>query len=564
MMRRFFQFLRDMPLRKKLYLSFTVLVLLPVMTFSGFVLYRQQQYMVEKTNTYFADSVTQLALRMDHDLEEYENALQYIALNRQILGTFDVDHPSYYQQYDAMKNVLEPMLMMVDLFLPSHQEMGIYTDNRTWRERGTTFMYVDAIREKTWYPQLVTHHGVFWTGDGENVAVLLRMLRSSVHAPVNYTFIRIDPSTLVAAPAEPLSAHSLYLLSGEDLVYSEHTADTALEMDGGEDGLRSRNGRTYIQVRRRLETNGWTLCVCCPYDGHYAGTVDIVFPLVFLALGNLLVLLAVGYLIARSLSSRIDRLNASISRAAEGDLTEWVGTHDRDEIGVLTNHYGEMLKSLREHIRINYENKIQLRESELKALQAQINPHFLYNTLSMINWMAIEHNALEISDIVCSLSNFYRAVLNQGDPITTVEGEMENVRAYLRIQSCMHDDSFIVEMHIPDEILHCRMIGIVFQPIIENAIEHGLDQRTEETGARLTVEGHAEGDDLLFSITDNGPGITQEQFTTFLSSQGKGYGLKNVQNRLKIAYGENYGLSMDPDVAEGTRILIRIPRIPEN
>ena len=143
---------RNMPLRKKLYLCFSVLVILPVMTFSWFLLTSQQRYMTEKTNAYFADSVTQMAPRMDHNLEEYENALRYIALNRQIVGTFEEKEPSYYQQYDAMKNLLEPMLMMVEQFMPQFINMGIYTDNTGWRERGSTFLYTDRIRDKEWYP----------------------------------------------------------------------------------------------------------------------------------------------------------------------------------------------------------------------------------------------------------------------------------------------------------------------------------------------------------------------------------------------------------------------------
>ena len=550
---------RNMPLRKKLYLCFSVLVILPVMTFSWFLLTSQQRYMTEKTNAYFADSVTQMALRMDHNLEEYENALRYIALNRQIVGTFEEKEPSYYQQYDAMKNLLEPMLMMVEQFMPQFINMGIYTDNTGWRERGSTFLYTDRIRDKEWYPALEAHRGIFWTADGDRLSAFLRMLRSSVRMPVNYTYITIDPADLTASEADPLSSHSLYLTDGETVLYSEHTGKTVWPMDSGEDGFRRRDGMNWIQVRRRLETTGWTLCVCCPYEGDYAETADTTRSLLLLAAGNLIILWLAAFMIARPLSSRISRLSQSISRAAAGDLDQKIATEDRDEIGTLTNHFDSMLGDLKEHIRINYENKLMLRETELKALQAQINPHFLYNTLSMINWMALEHDAMEISDIVCALSDFYRSVLNQGKTVTTVEGELENIRAYLRIQSCMHDDSFVTEMTVEEEILKCRMIGIVLQPIVENAIDHGLDQRTEKTGARLTITGRRDRDGLVFSVEDNGPGLTEEQFRRYISLDSNSYGLKNVHNRLQIAYGTEYGLTLDTSVREGTRILVRIP-----
>ena len=557
------QLFRNMPLRKKLRLSFSVLVILPVMTFSWFMLTSQQRYMTEKTHAYFADSVTQLALRMDHNLEEYENALRYIALNRQIVGTFEEKKPTYYQQWDAMNNLLEPMLMMSEQFMPKIEGMGIYTDNTAWRERGHIFQYTDRIRSESWYPALEEHRGIFWTVNGDSLSAFLRMLRSSTLDPVNYAYVTINPADMVASEADPLTIHSLYLLDGDQILYSEHTGSSQWQLDSGDDGFRRSGGLEYIQVKRRLETTGWTLCVCCPYEGKYAEIADTTRSLVWLAAGNLVILWLAAFIIAGSLSRRISRLNQSMSEVAAGDLTQEIRTADQDEIGMLTNHFAGMLKDLKEHIRINYENKLLLRESELKALQAQINPHFLYNTLSMINWMALEHDATEISDIVCSMSDFYRAVLNQGKTVTTVRDEMDNIRAYLRIQSCMHDDSFVTEMTVEDGILDCRMIGIVLQPIVENAIDHGLDHRTEKSNARLTIMGKREGNDLVFSVEDNGPGMSAEQFRLSVSHDSRSYGLKNVQDRLRIAYGDGYGLSLDSSVQEGTRILVRIPVKPE-
>lgn len=334
---------RDMPLKKKLHLAFATFVILPVMTFSGFVLTNQQRYMAEKVNTYFADSVTQLALRVDHMLEEYENALSYIVMNRQILATFENTSPTYYQQYDAMHNTLESLLMMVGQFLPEYKTMGIYTDNTNWRERGEAFRYVDKISTKPWYPALQQHRGIFWTEDHGNLIGFLRMLRSSVQAPINYTYITIDPSTLVASDSDPLSKHSLYLVDGDNLLYSEHTSTISFPMDDRANGFRKQDGQEYIMVRRRVETTGWTLCVCCPSSGRYTEVHDTILSLGWLALANLVFLLLAGSLIARSLSSRISQLTESISQAAAGDLDQCIETGDRDEIGELTNQFSYML-----------------------------------------------------------------------------------------------------------------------------------------------------------------------------------------------------------------------------
>lgn len=205
-----------------------------------------------------------------------------------------------------------------------------------------------------------------------------------------------------------------------------------------------------------------------------------------------------------------------------------------------------------------YENKIALKEFELKALTAQINPHFLYNSLSIINWMAIKSRQKEISRVTLALSTFYRTALSKGADMVTVENCIRNIEAYLEIQLIMHDNDFKVEWNIDPSVQQELVPKLILQPVVENALEHGLDVK-EEGEKILRLSFLADGSDVVIQVDDNGMGMEQEQAEKLITYQAKGYGLKNVNDRMCILYGEDYAIRIFSKVDEGTRVEMRIP-----
>jgi two-component system sensor histidine kinase YesM len=206
-----------------------------------------------------------------------------------------------------------------------------------------------------------------------------------------------------------------------------------------------------------------------------------------------------------------------------------------------------------------YENKIALKEFELKALTAQINPHFLYNSLSIINWMAIKSRQKEISRVTLALSTFYRTALSKGADMVTVETCIRNIEAYLEIQLIMHDNDFKVEWNIDPSVQQELVPKLALQPIVENALEHGLDVK-EEGEKLLKLYFFEENGDVVIRVEDNGIGMEQEQAEKLLTYQAKGYGLKNVNDRMCILYGEKYAIRILSKVGEGTSVDMRIPK----
>ena len=228
-----------------------------------------------------------------------------------------------------------------------------------------------------------------------------------------------------------------------------------------------------------------------------------------------------------------------------GNLEHPCYTEDTDEIGIVTNSLGRMTERLNDTINQVYKIEIEKKATERKALQAMINPHFLYNTLSSIKWKALKKGEEEISDITGLLAKFYRTTLNNGQPVTTVERELENVRAYVEILQMTKEKGFSVEYRVDESGLGCEMLNFLLQPIVENAIEHGIDYIGEEEGTGLVlVEFRKEGEYLVFSISNNGPVMDVGMLEDILEKPGKGYGIFNIQQRIAIYYGEGCGLSV--------------------
>ena len=202
------------------------------------------------------------------------------------------------------------------------------------------------------------------------------------------------------------------------------------------------------------------------------------------------------------------------------------------------------------------------RQAQYLALQNQINPHFLYNSLSIINWKAIEAGEDEISHVTLALSTYYRTSLNRGETMTTVAKEIDNIRAYLKIQLVMHDNEFRVVEQISDGLNDYMIPKLILQPLAENAIDHGIDvSDNEDPTLWLTIR--EEDKHIFFEIRDNGAGMTQEKADQILTYQSSGYGVRNVCDRIHVLYGEKGEMKIESTPGKGTRVFIRIPKKTE-
>jgi two-component system sensor histidine kinase YesM len=256
----------------------------------------------------------------------------------------------------------------------------------------------------------------------------------------------------------------------------------------------------------------------------------------------------------------IEKLTKNMEAVEQGNMEIMVTSDSADEVGNLIRGFGNMINRINQLINEVYVGKISQKESEMRALQAQINPHFLYNSLSLINWKALETNQTDISRLTLLLSTFYRTALNRGKNVLSIRDEISNMNSYLEIQLMMHENSFSVVRDIDEDILEFQTLNLILQPLIENAIDHGIDMKEEENGV-ITIGGHKDGNHILLSVEDNGVGMDEETAKSILSKESKGYGVRNVNERIMLYYGEAYHLTVESKLGEGTKITVRIPQI---
>ena len=210
------------------------------------------------------------------------------------------------------------------------------------------------------------------------------------------------------------------------------------------------------------------------------------------------------------------------------------------------------------------QEEVKLRKTELKALQAQINPHFLYNTLDSIAWMCEQGRSTDAVNMVHALARLFRISISRGHELIPIARELEHAEHYLEIQTCRYKNQFTYAFHVDPACLDYYCNKITLQPIIENAILHGLDLLVEE--GHIDVQVYQEGEDILFCVQDNGVGMSPEQVSAILEQDAQdrtGIGIKNVNDRLQIYFGKGYGLRIVSELDMGTRVEIRMPKIRE-
>lgn len=239
-----------------------------------------------------------------------------------------------------------------------------------------------------------------------------------------------------------------------------------------------------------------------------------------------------------------------------------------DEIGDLIDTYNYMTRKMDQLMTDQAKAAEELRIAEFRSLQAQINPHFLYNTMDMINWLAQQGRTDEVSRAVQSLSRFYKLTLSRKQSISTIYREAEHVSIYLQIQNMRYHDSITFVSDIPDELMEYQIPKLTLQPIIENSVLHGILETSDKTGT-IVLTGWLEDSDIVLLISDNGVGIPPEKLDTLLvektitettnAASGTNIAVYNTHRRLQILYGSDYGLSYTSNPGQGTEVEIRIP-----
>ena len=348
-------------------------------------------------------------------------------------------------------------------------------------------------------------------------------------------------------------------------LYNElQTENIDLVMNAGSDIVTWGDGiNNKMYSISRSEKTGWTVVDCVRVEELLRRSNEAQSIYVLVAIGLMAVALFFSRFVAKSITLPIQRLCDSMERVQEGDISvSDIVVDSENEIGSLTKSFNVMTQRIHELMAQNIREQEAKRKSELKALQSQINPHFLYNTLDSIIWMAEGKKNEEVVLMTASLARLLRQSISNEDELVSIGQEIEYARGYLTIQKMRYKDKLEFWIEVEPSILNIRLIKLVLQPVIENAIYHGL--KYKESRGLLLVKGFMKNGNAVLQVIDDGVGMDQETLDHIyerhkVDYHSNGVGIYNVQKRLQLYYGNEYGIVYESKPGEGTTATITIP-----
>ncbi len=306
----------------------------------------------------------------------------------------------------------------------------------------------------------------------------------------------------------------------------------------------------------------WHLIETIPLDSFIPAKTNVNAVLVITVLLCILFGILFSIIQNKYLVKPLSKLLKEMNKLKIGNFNVNLNTKRQDEIGEINKGFTEMASQLKETINDVYIGKIKQREAELHALEAQINPHFLYNTLDSIRWLAVKNRNYDISEQIEALSEIFKHVLNKGNEIVTLKEEIEFLNDYMFIQNAKYGDRIVLNIHVDSRLLDLKMPKLIIQPLVENSIIHGLEQKIE--GGTIEINIERDGELLRFSVSDDGNGIDENKIRKMLTSKEHSvniFALKNIDERIKLKYGESFGLSFHSQTGCGTRVEVLLPAV---
>jgi len=283
---------------------------------------------------------------------------------------------------------------------------------------------------------------------------------------------------------------------------------------------------------------------------------------IWVCIVSFLFMAGLGMIIARLSGHKMNKIISLVHSFQDGNFIKRLRLSGNDEFVQIADSFNVMAENINNLIQNVYEQAIQKKNAELEALQSQINPHFLYNTLSSINSLSKLGNNAQISEMVTGLAKFYRLTLNEGKVMIRLEDELEQVKSYVDIQRVKYADRFTIQYDFQSEILQLKVIKLILQPFVENALNHAW----YEKHIAIRISGKICDSSLVLEVSDNGIGMDEETLHSLLNpnSQRKGYGIRNVNERIKLRYGEQYGVTISSVPRKHTTVQLRLPMETEN
>ena len=585
-MRKIKDMLLNVSLRTRMVLSNIVVALIPFLIFSivsGFVFLDHAQKTAEEHSVQL---IHQVSNSMDVYVETIEKMVNYIQLELQDTPFFTMESEGasgWDSETDYIRSVLENVAN-------SHREVaGIFiaTKEDLYVSTGMSRISRDPFQNERWYREasenpeeiqlisvvtgrnIVTNRSysiddVFSLAKavqdpetGEVLGVILLDIRHDIiQSSINgvtigekgFVFVMDQEDNIVYTPVNGI----VYRVNPKWVKAME---PMSVQIQGGS-----------YQIRSELSPyTGWRTVGVFSMDEVMSSVNTIVYILFTCVIISLVLVVIVSFKFSRTLTNPIFKLKRLMKQAESGDLTVRFNFQHNDEIGELGQSFNHMIARIDQLIQMVYVEQENKRTAEMKSLQEQIKPHFLYNTLDTISWMARDYDAEDIVRLVDALTNMFRIGLSHGKDIITVKEEITHVSNYLYIQKIRYKDKLNYVIHVDESLYAIEVPKLILQPLVENAIYHGV--KAKRGGGTITITGVPEGENLVFTVQDDGAGMLQEKVEELnrrmsersVLDEKKSFGLFYIRERIQLCYGKGYGVHVESTLGEGTRVTITLP-----
>ncbi len=540
--------------RKKIVVTCTLVGLIPLILLGTFCYYQAIHLLLNHEKESLSSAVTTAYHSLNHQIQLYEDLVTYLAHSDVIVRVPSSEYENIIDKFETLNYEYDVLINSMYMQHPELHRITLYAD-RSDLFHGKQLRPLTDLEKEPWFDALQEATRPVWHTDRDGFLCLLQKIPDPYIKFVSsysdhYLCIRLDPKQFFGGLSSISTDFHLLIGDGQESFY-EYTDESIL-------------GNTY-------PANGWTTQTSEPLDNGWSITLEkpssllaapanqmalIIFVVVLFCI---ILIFQVSDRMSGFFAKKVELLLSSMQEVEQGNLTVQIHDECPDEMGRLTNSFQRMIDELNRLVVEDYQNKITLKETQLMALQAQINPHFLYNCLSLINSRALINRQTEISQMAQLLSTFYRTTLNKGKSETLLANEIRNVKSYVDIQLLLNDNAFDVAYQIDDQLPSQEVPNLLLQPLVENAIMHGILPNQEKRRGKLFLSVTRVDDRILFTIMDNGLGIEAEKIPLLTQTQSGGYGLKNVHERIQLTYGEAYGLSINSILNESTMITFAIP-----
>lgn len=586
-------------LKAKLIVIFAILTILPI-SIVGIVSFVKSFSAIHENTisgtTQLADQVNQSIILIFESAEKFLK----IAENEATIAFLHMEKNSAIDKYENAKRVNVVFQLFEDAFESDQRIKGVYiiglNGNNICNRQGVYYLNKDMMSINTVNTILSDPHRnhIFLNKhidySREELYSNVVSLGTGIVRPVTHELLGVIIVDIDKAAIEELckdiriggNGYFSLVSMGDDpvCIFSSDPNFNAAELDNRymdkieneESGYFTEtiNGQKYFFVFNTLRNTGWKVIGKVQLKDLMQRAYSISTITLIVVMVCIMFTAVLYFFISEKLTLPIVDLKNKMKQAEKGNLNVRAVCKNKDEIADLCSSFNIMIENLEQLIEKNQKEQEALKKSELKLMQAQINPHFLYNTLDAIVWLSEAKDSAHVIDITKALSGFFRGTLSSGREWISIGEEIEHIRSYLIIQKMRYMDILDYSIEIMDEdILNCKILKLMLQPIVENALYHGV--KNKDSSGQISIKASRTDDNsILLEVIDNGKGMTDErlrQVTESINSESlhipkdDSFGLKNVNQRIKLYYGRQYGLDIQSDCLRGTHVSMILPEV---